>query len=351
MDNTKKRLQYSVNPALKIRGRSLKDATFYIEGIKRGDRFVLSEAITLVESDLDEKNQLAGTILEYFYNKKYEQTTRLAITGTPGVGKSTFIENYGMYLVDKGHRLAVLAIDPSSQANKGSILGDKTRMKQLGASDEVFIRPTSSGTMLGGVAKGTKEAILMCEYAGFDTIIIETVGVGQSEYLASKLTDLTVLLIQPGAGDEMQGIKRGILEITDILVVHKADGDQLALAKQTVKAYESVLPLFQPRFSGMKTAVCYASSLTKTGYEEVEKLISFLLDESKSSGYWSSNRIEQEVFWFESVFKDKMVQRLMQNEEVATSMQALKKQLMSGQLPGFIALRQMETLIMNILKQ
>ncbi len=217
----------------------------HIDGVLSGDRRVLARTITLIESSLPDHRQMAAGIIEGLLPHT-GKAVRLGITGVPGVGKSTFIETFGMYLTGQGNRLAVLAVDPSSTRSRGSIMADKTRMEQLCVEPRAFIRPSPSGGSLGGVARKTRETMLLCEAAGFDIIIVETVGVGQSETAVASMVDFFLVLMLAGAGDELQGIKKGVLEIADALAVNKADGDNVEKARQAKKAYETALHLLSP---------------------------------------------------------------------------------------------------------
>ncbi len=270
------------------------DPSYYTEGILRGDLATLSRAITLVESSKNSHQQLAQQILNGL-RAHAEKSFRLGITGVPGVGKSTFIESYGKEVVKRGHKLAVLAIDPSSYKSKGSILGDKTRMEQLSALPGVFIRPSPSSNSLGGVARNTYETILLCEAAGYDYIIIETVGVGQSEVAMGKITDFFLLLMLAGAGDELQGIKRGIMEMADALVITKADGDNLTKAKAARTEYAQAMHLLQQPESGWtsKTRIC--SALNNEGIAEIYEMIEDYHRFVKSNGYFFEKRKQQKT--------------------------------------------------------
>ncbi len=252
--------------------QELLSADEYIKGILAGNRTLLSKAITLVESSLPKHQEIAQQIIEQCIQYA-GKSIRLGITGVPGVGKSTFIESLGIYLTGQGHQLAVLAIDPSSEKTKGSILGDKTRMEKLSVDKNAFIRPSPSAGSLGGVARKTKEIIILCEAAGFDTIIVETVGVGQSETAVHSMVDFFLLLMLAGAGDELQGIKRGIMEMADALVINKADGDNVKKAKLAQLEYKNALHLFPPSESGWIPTVNTCSSLNNKGIEEVWKVI------------------------------------------------------------------------------
>ena len=300
--NNDQNKKYNINTDFQKSSKIIHPSGWYIEGIEAGEVFKLSEAITLIESKEKSRNEIGLEIYDYFFHKKSNKTSlRLAITGAPGVGKSTFIENFGQYLSEQGKKLAVLAIDPSSQISKGSILGDKTRMENLANNESVFIRPTSAGDLLGGVASGTRPAVLLCEAAGYDLVIIETVGVGQSEYLASMMVDFTIMLIQPGAGDDVQGIKRGILELADLVIVNKAEKENMLPAKKTGADYRNALKLFHNNFNEDGTEVLMCSSIEKTGFNEIYNTILKLYNVSHNTNQFLPKRYEQESYWFQTI--------------------------------------------------
>lgn len=240
-----------------------------VEGIKNKERYALARAITLVESKKDEHRAQARELLKLIYPLT-GKARRIAVSGTPGVGKSTFLENYGMHLIQKNKNVAVLAIDPTSQITGGSILGDKTRMTHLSAHENAFIRPSPNGETLGGIAAKTREAMLLCDAFGFDYIFIETVGVGQSELSVSHLVDFFILLMQPGSGDELQGIKRGILEVSDLVLIHKADGANKKLAQVAQHDFKKSLSILQHEKKWM-TPVIQCSSLEKSGFDDIDQ--------------------------------------------------------------------------------
>lgn len=266
-----------------------------IKGIRKGDSRSLSKAITLAESSLESKQELALQVIEHFGPQK--NTLRVGITGAPGVGKSTFIESVGLrFLQDPTRKIAVLSIDPSSEISQGSILGDKTRMNQLSSIDGVYIRPSASGNNLGGVAKNTRLAILLCEAAGYNTILIESVGVGQNETETAKLSDLFVLLISPGGGDELQGIKRGIMEVADIIVVNKADGNNKNQAQITAKEYSMALNLKPKSKNQWIPKIIVASAYEKNGIQPfIEKCLDF--DDHVREKWKHLHRKEQMKYW------------------------------------------------------
>jgi LAO/AO transport system kinase len=266
-----------------------------IEGIRTGNSRSLSKAITLAESSLESKQELALQVIEHFGPQK--NTLRVGITGAPGVGKSTFIESVGLrFLQDPTRKIAILSIDPSSEISQGSILGDKTRMNQLSSIDGVYIRPSASGNNLGGVAKNTRLAILLCEAAGYNTILIESVGVGQNETEIAKLSDLFVLLISPGGGDELQGIKRGIMEVADIIVVNKADGNNKNQAQITAKEYSMALNLKPKNKNQWIPKIIIASAYKKNGIQSfIKKCLDF--DDHIKNQWKQLNREEQMTYW------------------------------------------------------
>jgi LAO/AO transport system kinase len=272
---------------------------YFLEGIRQGNRFVLAEAITLAESQLAEDQSLAVQLLLSLSGEDTGKSIRVAVTGSPGAGKSTFIDYLGMFWVAQGYKVAVLSVDPSSALSSGSILGDKTRMEALSAEENAFIRPTASGQQLGGISSRTREAILLCEAAGFDRVIIETVGVGQNEVEVSTLTDINLFILQPGAGDDLQGIKRGVLEKADICIVNKADGHLLEAARETALQYSRSLPYFLHPMSGWHIPVHKISSAEKEGLPAVILSLEKFIRQSQESGFFEENRRRQEISWFE----------------------------------------------------
>ena len=276
----------------KTKRKELLSVDEYVEGVLNGNRTILSQAITLIESSLHAHKLLAQQIIERClpYSGK---SFRIGITGVPGVGKSTFIEAFGIYLTGKGHKLAVLAIDPSSSRSRGSILGDKTRMEALSTDLNAFIRPSPAAGSLGGVARKTRESIILCEAAGFDIIFIETVGVGQSETAVHSMVDFFLLLMLAGAGDELQGIKRGIMEMADAIVINKADGDNLLKAKTARIEYQNALHLFPPPESGWCPEVETMSARLKYGMDRVWDIILRYKELVQQNGYFELNRKRQ----------------------------------------------------------
>jgi LAO/AO transport system kinase len=301
------------------------DIVELLEQIRDGDRFALGKGITLVESQLPKHREVAIELLE-LSSKSKSNSIRIAITGSPGVGKSTFIESFGLYLVGLGKRVAILAIDPSSQLSKGSILGDKTRMPKLSTHQNAFIRPSPSGTTLGGVAQRTRESIQLCEAAGYNIILIETVGVGQSEYQVSNMVDFFMLLLLPGAGDGLQGIKRGIVEMADLIVVNKADGDRIGMAQQTKSQFQNALHFYPTKETGWSAKIVLTSALEENGmdrcWEEVESFIS----KAGPSKIEDKRNIQKQT-WLNDRLSDWINDYLIQNDQIQDTLKDVRKQL------------------------
>lgn len=294
--------------------------TVTTEKILSGERLALSKAITLIESTREEDRKAADKLLNELIGHS-GKSIRIGISGVPGVGKSTFIEALGMALINKGHKVAVLAVDPSSSQGKGSILGDKTRMAELSAQKNAFIRPSPSSGSLGGVAAKTRESIVLCEAAGFDVIIVETVGVGQSEIAVSGMVDFFLLLMLAGAGDELQGIKRGIMEIADLIVVNKADGDNIAAANAARQAYARALHLFSVKDSGWAPAILTCSAIEHSGLDAILDQIEQFKIFVSANGYFMQNRKKQELEWFENLYMEMVGELLKKNERVQEAYQ------------------------------
>lgn len=275
---------------------------YYLNGLKSQNNVVLAQAITLVESKRKEDQKIADQLLDRVV-KIDQKSIRIGITGTPGVGKSSFIEGFGSFLIEQGKKVAVLAIDPSSQKTGGSILGDKTRMEFLSRNPKAYIRPSASGNALGGVNNRTREAVLLCESAGYDVVIVETVGVGQSETLVNNMVDFFLLMIQPGSGDDLQGIKKGIMEMAHGIVINKADGDQAKLARQSKKDLLSALHLFAASETGWSTQVELCSALEQTGFDLIWQMIQSFEHKMNVNGLFDQNRSNQNVSWFEERVK------------------------------------------------
>lgn len=311
----------------KLKGRlSLEE---YAEGILGGNRIILSKAITLVESSLPEDQDLSNQVLEKilaFTGK----SLRIGITGVPGVGKSTFIETFGTFLTSKGKKLAVLAIDPSSQKTKGSILGDKTRMEKLAGNPMAYIRPSATGNTLGGVHSHTRQAILLCEAAGFDIVIVETVGVGQSEVAVNEMVDFFLLLMLAGAGDELQGIKKGIMEMADVIVINKADGENVKAALQAKKAYENALHLFQPSTTGWNAKVLTCSALENKGISDLWVLIKYFQNHMKGTGNFERKRNHQNLQWMQDYILFHLKSRFYSHPSILSEIQEMESKVANG---------------------
>ena len=298
-----------------------------------GDRRALARAITLIESTRPDHRAEAERLLEMLLPHT-GKSIRIGISGVPGVGKSTFIEAFGLQVIAQKHRVAVLAIDPSSRRGGGSILGDKTRMAELGASPEAFIRPSPSGGSLGGVARRTREALLACEAAGFDVVLVETVGVGQSETAVADMTDMFLLLLQPGGGDDLQGIKKGIMEIADLLVVNKADGDLKAAAKRTAHDYQAALRLMRQNSPNWAPEVLQCSALQGTGIAEIWQAIGRYREKLTLSGEIKARRAEQAKAWMWSEVQEMLSGRLRSHKGVRARVAKLETQVAAGKIPA-----------------
>lgn len=307
------------------------EASEYIQGVLKGDRVLLSRAITIVESNLSSDKLLAKEVVQAILPST-GNSIRIGITGVPGVGKSTFIEAFGKHLIEQGHKVAILSIDPSSQRSRGSILGDKTRMEELATRQEAYIRPSASGDTLGGVANKTGETMLLCEAAGYDVILIETVGVGQSETAVHGMTDFFLLLMLSGAGDELQGIKKGIMEMADMLVINKADGDNVKKSQMAKIQYQNALHIFPQAESGWAPIVTTASALKNIGIEEVwDKVLEFknLVVEN---GYFQSNRKKQQIQWMYNNIHEELKQLFYGSEHIADQLRILERKIVEAKL-------------------
>jgi len=312
----------------------------YCEGILQGNRTILSRAVTLIESNKPDHQRIAQEIIGRClpYSGK---SLRIGITGVPGAGKSTFIESFGSYLTSTGKKLAVLAIDPSSERSKGSILGDKTRMEELSSDPNAYIRPSPASGSLGGVARKTRETILLCEAAGFDTLLIETVGVGQSETAVHSMVDFFLLLQIAGAGDELQGIKRGIMEMADTVVINKADGDNIHRANTTATQYRNALHLFPPPLSGWIPQVMTCSSLRKTGMSEIADCINDYFELVKGNGYFKERRTSQARFWMYETIDAHLKNNFYQNDLVRVNLDNLEQVVSEEKVSPFVAAQEL----------
>jgi LAO/AO transport system kinase len=305
-------------------------------GILAGNRTILSKAITLIESSLYKHQLIAQKIIEKCLSDS-GRSIRIGITGVPGVGKSTFIEALGKYLTGQGHKVAVLAIDPSSSRSKGSILGDKTRMEELAVDKNAFIRPSPSAGTLGGVARKTWETIILCEAAGFDVIFIETVGVGQSEVAVHSMTDFFLLLMLAGAGDELQGIKRGIMEMADAIIINKADGSNINKAKLARSQYENALHLFPPHESDWSPLVQLCSSVERTGIPEVWDLVKDYAELTKNNGYFDGNRLEQMKQRMYQTINEGLILEFYNNDKVKKQIKVIEQELVESKITSYAA--------------
>ena len=325
---------------MKNSSRNRLSAAQYVNEILRGNRVVLAQAITLIESKNPGDRALADQVIEHILPHT-GRSMRLGITGSPGVGKSTFIEAFGKYLTDQDKKIAVLAIDPSSSRTKGSILGDKTRMEELSKDTRAFIRPTAAGSALGGVADYTREAILLCEAAGYEIIIVETVGVGQSEIAVRNMVDFFLLLMLAGSGDELQGIKKGIMEMADGIVITKADGDNLHRARLAQADFQHALHLFPPSESGWQVKVLTASALERTGLQQIEELLTRFREKTEASGFFMHQRQQQNLEWFRTGFHNLITHHLFGAENLKQKISALESQIQSQQISPGTAARQL----------
>ena len=312
------------------------DPQFYVQGVLKCDRRVLAKTITLIESSLRVHQALARTIIDLLlpYTGK---AIRLGITGVPGVGKSTFIESFGTMLVKKGHRVAVLAVDPSSKRSGGSVLADKTRMEKLSIEENAFIRPSPSGGTLGGVARKTRETMIVCEAAGFDVMIVETVGVGQSETTVASMVDFFLLLMISGAGDELQGIKKGVLELADAVAVNKADGDNVERAEMARKQYETSLHFLAPSSPNWTPPVLTCSAIEMTGIDKIWESVLAHHKRLALAGELQANRKKQAVDWMWSLVKEGLKERFYQNPEVKKLLPEIIMEVESGKTASTLA--------------
>lgn len=327
----------SVNPyATFHRRKRTLTAEDYFAGIRNGDISILGQAVTLVESSLPSDQLIAQKVIELCLPYTGD-SIRLGITGVPGAGKSTFIEALGTELCREGKHLAVLAIDPSSERSKGSILGDKTRMNELSTQANAFIRPSPSAGSLGGVARKTRETIVLCEAAGFDTILVETVGVGQSETAAHSMVDYFLLLQVTGTGDELQGIKRGIMEMADGIAINKCDGNNIERAHAARVSFRNALMLFPPSESGWKPDAICCSSIDHTGVMDVWKNVEEYIAFTKQNGYFEHHRTEQAKYWMYETINAALLNGFYQNEEMMALVEKAEQQVLNNEISSFIA--------------
>ncbi|MCF8460767.1 MAG: methylmalonyl Co-A mutase-associated GTPase MeaB [Flavobacteriales bacterium] len=310
------------------------------KGVLDGNRVALGKAITLVESTREEQQLKGAQLLEACAPHAIE-SKRIGITGVPGVGKSTFIDAFGSKLTESGRKVAVLAVDPSSGISHGSILGDKTRMEKLSADPNAFIRPTPSSGSLGGVARKTRETITLCEAAGFDTILIETVGVGQSETAVHSMVDMFVLLVLATAGDELQGIKRGIMEMADLVIINKDDGENASYTKLAKATYHQALHMFPAKESGWTVPVISCSSLSGNGIEEILNSTESYFNHVRVSGFLEVQRANQNGFWLKQAINEELNQRFYSEPSTKNSLDKLTEDVKNGKVSPFAAAREL----------
>ena len=343
----------SVNPYMRTRARAKRQeltAGDYVEGILKGDIMILSRAVTLVESVLPQHQAIAQEVIEkclpYSGN-----SIRVGISGVPGAGKSTSIDVFGIHVLEQyGGKLAVLAIDPSSERTKGSILGDKTRMEKLSVHPKSFIRPSPTAGSLGGVARKTRETIVLCEAAGFDKIFVETVGVGQSETAVHSMVDFFLLLQVAGTGDELQGIKRGIMEMADGIVINKCDGDNIERSNLAAAHFRSALHLFPLPDSGWAPQVLTYSGFFGLGIKEVWDMIYHYMDFVKANGYFQYRRNEQNKYWMYESINEQLRNSFYQNELISKMLETKERMILEGQQTSFIAAKQLLDIYFSQLK-
>ncbi|MEM7587242.1 MAG: methylmalonyl Co-A mutase-associated GTPase MeaB [Acidobacteriota bacterium] len=314
------------------------------EGVIAGSRAMLGRAITLVESNRADHQERAQELLGRLLPRT-GRAIRVGVTGVPGVGKSTFLDAFGSFLTAREHRLAVLAIDPSSTVSGGSILGDKTRMERLATDSRAFIRPSPSGGSLGGVARKTRETILLCEAAGYDVVFVETVGVGQSEILVAGMVDSVLLLLLPNAGDELQGIKRGILELVDVLAVNKADGDRIAAARQACQQYLAALKFVRPSSPNWQPPVMSVSALEATGLEEIWSALEQHRETMQKHGELEPKRREQKLQWMRSLVEESILGSFHTAPRVAAAVPDLERRVVEGEITPTRAAQQLVALV------
>jgi len=317
-----------------------------LEGIRKADRSIIGQTISLAESTNPKHRELSSQIIKEILPET-GNSIRVGISGVPGVGKSTFIETLGMYLIEKGKRVAVLAVDPSSERTGGSIMGDKTRMEMLSNNEHAYVRPSPSGRLQGGVARGTRESLLICEAAKYDVIIIETVGVGQSETMVASLVDFFLLLMLGNAGDELQGIKRGIMEMADLIAINKADGENLKSAQAAQAQYQSALNLLSKKDENWKPKVVTCSALKNTGIPEIWEQIEQFIKTRQESGALNQFRKEQNLFWMHETIKGLLVEQFYKNPTVKERIEKLNQDVREEKVSPFEAAEE----LINLNKQ
>ena len=318
----------------------------YVDGVLNCDRALLAQAITLIESLNDDHRATADAVLNELLIQK-QDSIRIGITGVPGVGKSTFIESFGKQLTSLDHKVAVLAVDPTSSRTGGSILGDKTRMQELSRDTNAFIRPSPTSGTLGGVTRVTRETIVLCEAAGFDVILVETVGVGQSEIMVSQMVDFFLALMLPGAGDELQGIKKGILEIADMIAVNKADGEMKNAANRAVMEYQHALDILNPKSANWKPRSLSCSAFTGDGLAAIWETICDYKRLLKDAGEWQEKRKSQQVEWMWAIIRERILSKIETNEKVQSLVPQLELQVAESKLTPALAALEILTVVGN----
>ena len=318
----------------------------YVDGVLNCDRALLAQAITLIESLNDDHRATADAVLNELLIQN-QDSTRIGITGVPGVGKSTFIERFGKQLTSLDHKVAVLAVDPTSSRTGGSILGDKTRMQELSRDKNAFIRPSPTSGTLGGVTRVTRESIVLCEAAGFDVTLVETVGVGQSEIMVSQMVDFFLALMLPGAGDELQGIKKGILEIADMIAVNKADGEMKNAANRAVMEYQHALDILNPKSANWKPRSLSCSAYTGDGLVAIWETICDYKRLLKDAGEWQEKRKSQQVEWMWAIIRERILSKIETNEKVQSLVPQLELQVAESKLTPALAALEILTVIGN----
>ena len=308
----------------------------YIDGVLAQNRRIVAKTITLIESSLPSHQEKAKAIVDALLPHS-GQAVRIGITGVPGVGKSTYIESFGLKLVEKGHRVAVLAVDPSSSKSGGSIMGDKTRMERLSLEQQAFIRPSPSGGTLGGVARRTRETIIVCEAAGFDVMIVETVGVGQSETTVASMVDFFLVLMLAGVGDELQGIKKGVLELADAIAINKADGDNIENARKASVEYKKALHLLTPSSKIWSPPVLTCSALTMDGIDDIWQTILDHRKKTEASGELAAKRSQQALDWMWALVEEGLIDRFYKNPEIEKSLPEIIKAVEKGETGPTVA--------------
>ena len=337
----------TVNPYFKRAPRQNNHSVSeYVEGILKGNITILSQAVTLIESAKYEHQALAQEIIEKCLPHTGE-SIRIGFTGVPGAGKSTSIDTFGMHIIKQGHKLAVLAIDPSSERSKGSILGDKTRMEELSREKNAFIRPSPTAGSLGGVARKTRETIILCEAAGFDTVFVETVGVGQSETAVHSMVDFFLLIQLAGTGDELQGIKRGIMEMADGIAINKADGDNIERSKMAAANYRNALHLFPPTDSGWTPKVLTYSGYYALGIQEVWDMINEYIVFTKGNGHFNRKRNEQSKYWMYESINAMLRDAFYNHNDIENQLPRMEQKVLNNEISSFVAARQMIDLFLK----